>query len=678
LTLGLLISPAFATACSPSTTTSGAYTIATFTALGECTMTFPTGETNIYHYLVIAGGGGGGGYAYGGGGGAGGMLSGDNYAIGSITQYVTIGDGGAGGSSVFQASNASQGQKSAFANTTPSNGLQAVGGGGGIGYMGAGGYAYPTANGGSGAAGAGTGTSSVIMYGGSNTAGQGYSDTAKYGQYRAGGGGAGAGGSGGNGDNTDAGFGGSGGGGATWSVPGGGTYAGGGGGGTYTGTVGAGGSGGGGHGGNSYGACVVGTTNSGSGGGGAGHPEYPTGCKGGSGVVILWYLTNAVTPPTAHMQTAGVTGVYSADDTAGAYGNTSTTITFKDTSTNTPTSWFWNFGDSQTSVAQNPTHTYACAANSCSFNVAHGAQNAGGYGNVTVTGDVIIYHDAAPTLTDTITNQNNAGFLYGNTSTLFQFAGADTSLVKVDVWLHTFTNGGGGTSSSQTVTSKTFSVSTPPSDNNVYDTLTGTNYTLGVGTAATSGTPIVIYSNLSPTVTFTGTPTSGTRPLSVTFTATQVGSIKIDAWSWTFGDSNTSTSQNPTNLYSQAGTFTVSLTATNYSLGITTFTLTNYITVTNPAPVANFACTPLTTVRNGTITCTDSSSNTPTSWDWYSTTSGGTQQLLFSGNNTNQNPKFFPHKLGGYYSLCLIAANGGGSNTYCTGAHYIWVSKPLV
>ncbi|MCU0476959.1 MAG: PKD domain-containing protein, partial [Anaerolineae bacterium] len=34
-------------------------------------------------------------------------------------------------------------------------------------------------------------------------------------------------------------------------------------------------------------------------------------------------------------------------------------VTFTDTSTKSPTRWLWDFGDGNTSTAQNPTHTYA-------------------------------------------------------------------------------------------------------------------------------------------------------------------------------------------------------------------------------------------------------------------------------------------------------------------------------
>jgi PKD repeat protein len=64
-----------------------------------------------------------------------------------------------------------------------------------------------------------------------------------------------------------------------------------------------------------------------------------------------------------------------------------------------------------------------------------------------------------------------------------------------------------------------------------------------------------------PSAAFTfapGTPMTGQI---VSFTDTSTGSPT--AWSWTFGDDMTSTLQNPDHVYSAAGTFTVTLTASN-------------------------------------------------------------------------------------------------------------------
>jgi PKD repeat protein len=54
------------------------------------------------------------------------------------------------------------------------------------------------------------------------------------------------------------------------------------------------------------------------------------------------------------------------------------------------------------------------------------------------------------------------------------------------------------------------------------------------------------------------------------------------SWAWNFGDGQTSTSQNPTHVYSVAGTYSVNLTATN-SAGSGSTTKNNYtIVVWNP------------------------------------------------------------------------------------------------
>jgi serine protease AprX len=67
-------------------------------------------------------------------------------------------------------------------------------------------------------------------------------------------------------------------------------------------------------------------------------------------------------------------------------------------------------------------------------------------------------------------------------------------------------------------------------------------------------------------------------PLTVQFTDTSTGTPT--AWSWSFGDGGTSSSRNPSHQYMAAGTYTVSLTATN-SGGSNTATKSGYITVAN-------------------------------------------------------------------------------------------------
>jgi 1,4-alpha-glucan branching enzyme len=68
-----------------------------------------------------------------------------------------------------------------------------------------------------------------------------------------------------------------------------------------------------------------------------------------------------------------------------------------------------------------------------------------------------------------------------------------------------------------------------------------------------------------PTVQYSASPTNGAPPLSVQFTspATDSGGNAITSWNWNFGDGATSTLQNPTHIYTNAGTFNPVLIATN-------------------------------------------------------------------------------------------------------------------
>jgi PKD repeat protein len=71
------------------------------------------------------------------------------------------------------------------------------------------------------------------------------------------------------------------------------------------------------------------------------------------------------------------------------------------------------------------------------------------------------------------------------------------------------------------------------------------------------------FSILPPIADFSASVVTGSAPLIVVFSDTSINAPA--AWLWDFGDGNTSTQQNPTHVYDQDGTYTVSLTATNTS-----------------------------------------------------------------------------------------------------------------
>jgi len=190
------------------------------------------------------------------------------------------------------------------------------------------------------------------------------------------------------------------------------------------------------------------------------------------------------------------------------------------------------------------------------------------------------------------------------------------------------------------------------------------------------------FSSSTPTVSITATPVPppvaefnanplvGTVPLPVTFTDTSTGSPST--WNWIFGDmgaGNTSTVQNPSHMYTTAGTYSVNLTVTNAG-GSKTLIKTNYITVTPPVPVANFTGTPTTGPAPLSVSFTDTSTGSPSSWIWMFGDMG-------AGNtSTLQNP-IHTYMSAGTYSVNLTVTNAGGSNALIK-TNYITVVTPPV
>ena len=199
---------------------------------------------------------------------------------------------------------------------------------------------------------------------------------------------------------------------------------------------------------------------------------------------------------------------------------------------------------------------------------------------------------------------------------------------------------------------------------------------------------ITVIDPVPPIADFVGTPTTGLKPLAVTFTdlstgSPQTGKTTMD-YLWTFGDGTTSTSRNVTHTYSNAGTYTVSLRATN-ARGSNTNTKTGYIVVTaptptpspgptvtptptpTPTPVANFYGVPTSGVKPLTVQFYDQSTNTPTCWSWNF--GDGT-------TSTAKNPVHVYNNVG-TYSVTLTATNGGGSSAPYTRSNYITVTDPI-
>ncbi len=165
---------------------------------------------------------------------------------------------------------------------------------------------------------------------------------------------------------------------------------------------------------------------------------------------------------------------------------------------------------------------------------------------------------------------------------------------------------------------------------------------------AIGGTPV------APVAEFTGSPTTLMAGGSVAFTDQSTNSPT--SWSWTFtgGTPSSSTAQNPTVTYNTAGTYTVTLVATN-AAGSDSETKTGYIVVNAPQlPVADFTASPTTVEEGSTVQFTDQTTNTPLSWSW--SFPGGTPST-----STAQNPTVTYNTVG-TYNVTLTATNSAGSD----------------
>ncbi len=125
------------------------------------------------------------------------------------------------------------------------------------------------------------------------------------------------------------------------------------------------------------------------------------------------------------------------------------------------------------------------------------------------------------------------------------------------------------------------------------------------------------------------------------------------SWQWDFGDSNTSTDQNPNHVFAENGDYTVCMLATN-EFGTDTTCQVLTINVI-PPPQAAFDYSPTATQSDATISFLDLSTGLPDSYLWN-----------FGDGTTSaeQNPVHVYSEFG-TYQVCLSVVNEGGNNTAC-------------
>jgi serine protease AprX len=174
----------------------------------------------------------------------------------------------------------------------------------------------------------------------------------------------------------------------------------------------------------------------------------------------------------------------------------------------------------------------------------------------------------------------------------------------------------------------------------------------------------VFYKSILPAANFSSNVAEGFVPLSVQFID---HSQSATGWNWNFGDKTSSTEQNPIHTYTTAGSYTVTLIASN-GAGKDTKTKTSYIKVkSDPLNlVTAFSASPTSGKVPLKVQFTDKSSGSPTSWKW----SFGDGKY-----STQKNPSHTYSKTG-KYNIALTVRNTWSSNTK-TIYGFITVSKKM-
>jgi len=174
-------------------------------------------------------------------------------------------------------------------------------------------------------------------------------------------------------------------------------------------------------------------------------------------------------------------------------------------------------------------------------------------------------------------------------------------------------------------------------------------------------TQLNLTADLTPIAAFSASPTSGCAPLNVQFTNSSTGAT---SYSWNFDDgSAANTTASPSHSYTAAGTYTVTLTATNASGDSTKTTV-----ITVGLPVAAFSADTTSGCAPLTVNFTNSSTRA-TSYLW--TFGDGSTAV------TDLSPLPHQYTSPGTYTVTLTATNNCG-NTVETKTNLITVTGPPV
>jgi len=348
-------------------------------------------------------------------------------------------------------------------------------------------------------------------------------------------------------------------------------------------------------------------------------------------------------------------------------GTAPLSVQFSNTSTGSPNSWAWDFGDGDSSLNQNPTHTFSSAGTyTVSLTVSkEGMESSTTSHNITVS--------PAPTLTNITSlsvTELTAPVYSATPDTTFVVSGGGTPVsVSWNAGASTF---GENTQYTATITIQNASgyvfTAAKPTVSLNGDSVSSTYVTVNPSTQllTISHTFPATAAKILPTITLSANVTSGTVSLPVKFTYNITNATSTSWTSWTYGDGSTaslsSLSGTLTHTYTSVGNYTANLTATNAN---GTVYKTVVITVKKVGLDASFTASSASGTAPLTVLFVDTSAGSPTQWIWDF---GGL------GSSTLKNPSYTFTTAGTYIVKLTIIDNTGATDSY---SRAIYVNAPV-